>query len=201
MSRDGFAAVAFPQVGKATTVDEYEAVRRRAHATGYAEGMRKAAEEARAAEDAAVQRRAEQSRIYADAVSRALDGMHTSKDTLDEKARSLAHVAEDRVIALAVELAEAILGAELSDPVQAALNAASRAAREAVSLTDAVVTLNPGDLATLDGLGELPGNVTFESDPTIAPGDSAVRLPDGEVDLRVTTAIARVKDLIGKVTS
>lgn len=201
MSRETtrFTPLTLPRLGKGEGESaQYEAARRRGHSTGYAEGMRLAAQEARAAEDAAQQRRAEQSRIQAEATSRALDALAMAKDTFDARARELTHLTEDRVTALAVELAEAILGAELSDPVQAALNAASRAAREAVSRADAVVILNPGDLATLDSLGELPEQVTFESDPTIAPGDSAVRLPDGEVDLRVSTAVARVRETLAR---
>ena len=200
MSRDrtGFAPVAFPQIRKATDSEQWEAARRRGHSLGYAEGMQQAAVEALAAEAEAAARRAEQSRIQAEAASRALDALAVAQGALNAQAASLAHAAEDRIIALATELAESIIGAELSDRVQAAINAAARAAREAVSRTDAVVTLNPGDLATLDGMGELPENVVFESAVDILPGDSAVKLPDGEVDLRVSSAIERVRATVAK---
>lgn len=196
-----FAPLTFRQYGNAGDDARREEARRRGYTAGYADGRQKADAEAREAAASADALRAAQAQAHAEAVSRALAALTTAQESYATSAASLAGVTEDKVIALAVELAEAIIGAELSDTVQAALNAAARSSRVAVSHPSAVVALNPGDLSVLDGLGELPETVTFESSVEIAPGDSAVHLPDGEVDLRVSTAIARVRDTISREQS
>ena len=199
MSLDvAFAPAAFPRFGVGTGSDQWEKARIRGHATGYAEGMRAAGEEAARTAAQVEEQRAEQDRALAATVAVALGAVSQAKDAFEERAEALAQLSEARVVELAVDLVETILGAELSDPVRAALTAASRAAAVAQDEEGAVVVLNPGDLTLLGAAGRLDG-IAYEAADDIAPGDAAVRLPDGEVDLRVTTALQRVRDEVGQV--
>ncbi len=101
---------------------------------------------------------------------------------------------------LAVELAETILAAEISESTRSALAALSRARASLAPDDAAVVVLSPRDLATLDRLGaERPEGARFEASAELAPGDAVVRFRDGEVDLRVATALARARATLAEV--
>jgi len=198
MSLDVFTRIEIPRLSGPAEHAERERAARRGHAMGYAEGMRLAREEAeREAERAAQQRRIAAADAVA-ATTAALDVLDRAVTALAERTAALAQVAEERVLALAVELAETILDRELADPVRAALTAHARAER-VVDTADAVIVLSPADLATLDGLGERPGAIRIESSGELSPGDAVVRVPDGEVDLRVDAALRRARTALAEV--
>ncbi|MBD7957437.1 hypothetical protein H9651_07280 [Microbacterium sp. Sa4CUA7] len=198
MSLDVFTRIEIPRLSGPADDAERERASRRGHAMGYAEGMRLAREEAeREAERVAQQRRIAAADAVA-ATTAALDVLDRAVTALAERTGALAQIAEERVLALAVELAETILERDLADPVRAALTAHARAER-AVDSTDAVIVLSEPDLATLDGLGERPGAIPFESSSELTPGDAVVRVPDGEVDLRVDAALRRARAALAEV--
>lgn len=177
---------------------ERERARREGHALGYAEGLRDAAERAAAdAERAAVERR-EAMAADAEAAAHAAAALDRAAHALRDRAGMIAGLAEEKIWTLALDVAEAILGCELSDPVHAARLAATRAERVAADTAKAVVVLSAADVATLERLGELPGEVAVEPSDALASGDALVRVPDGDIDLRIAEALRRARAVLGE---
>jgi len=193
MSTDAFVRREIPRLPGPADDRERERARRQGHALGYAEGMREAAAHARReAERAAAERLAAQA---ADAAAMAATraAVEEAAASLASRTAALAELAEERMWELAVELAEAILDRELSDPVRAARTALQRAQNVADGAPGAVVILSPDDVATLDRLGERPEGVAVETSASLSPGDAVVHVGDGRVDLRVRDAVARAR--------
>jgi flagellar assembly protein FliH len=92
----------------------------------------------------------------------------------------------------AVELAEALLGRELSDGEQSARGIAARVlacdgAREVTR-----VRVHPAEVAAVAEL--LTGReLEVVGDPALGRGDAVAELPDGFLDARITSALARVR--------
>ena len=161
------------------------------HAAGYAAGLRKAEAEART-------RRAEFEAEHAAALAEGRQRAERSVAVLEAAACALHSrtvpvlaEAEAELAASAIALAEAVLGCELSDAATGAKAALARA----LSGTDApavvAVRLHPADLALV---GEaVPAGVVLVADPTLARGDAVADYPDGELDARISTALARAR--------
>jgi flagellar assembly protein FliH len=202
MSPETFVRREIPRLSAPADGRERERARRQGHALGYAEGLRIAAQEARAeAERAEAERRAAVAHDAA-AASRARAAVEEAAASLRERTGRIAEVAEERIWALAVELAETILECELSDRVRAARTALTRAENAvAAAETDAVVILSDADAETLDRLGERPQGIAVEASGALASGDAVVHVPDGEVDLRVAAALARARAALAEAAS
>ncbi|MEH3090124.1 MAG: FliH/SctL family protein [Microbacterium arborescens] len=193
MSSDAFTRLDIPRLSGRRDDDERERARMRGHAAGYAEGMRLARADA---EREAARRAAHDADVLAEHRSRAATGraaLDAAVVELEARAHELTAGIVERVHALAVELAEAILGHELSDEVRAAVSVAARVERAADGAPGPVAVLAPLDAETLAELGALPAGIRVETDPALARGDAIVRVTDGAVDLRVTAALARAR--------
>jgi flagellar assembly protein FliH len=99
-------------------------------------------------------------------------------------------------VTLAVQLAEVLVGQELSVAEAAARLAVERVLTVAGPESVRAVRLNPGDLAALDEDVRRRFRVTLVADPTIASGDAVADLDDGFLDARVSTAMARVREAL-----
>lgn len=180
-------------------LDAPRAVDPAAHAAGFSAGY--AAGARAAAVDAAEQRatllaeheRAEQERTrrHAEAVaalSRAADGLRAVRAPVLVDALGTVHAA-------ALELAVALLGAELSDASAAARAALARVLAADELPDDVTVRLHPRDAAAL----ELPADVTVRvvADPALSPGDAVAEHADGYLDARLTAAVERARDALG----
>ncbi|MCR2813980.1 flagellar assembly protein FliH [Microbacterium sp. zg.Y1084] len=197
MSLD-FTPLAIPHLTGPAEDAERERARRRGHAMGYAEGMRAARDQAaQEAEKAAEERRAA-TRAAAAAAAQAVTALQRAAASLAARTELLAEVAEERVLQLAVELAEVIVEREFSDPVRAALTAVARATAAAGGDERATVTLSEADLATLTHLEAHPAGVQVAARADLLPGDAVVHLADGEVDLRVQSALERVRAVLAE---
>jgi len=211
MSPESFVRREIPRLAPAAHDHERARARVQGHALGYAEGLRDAAE--RAAADAAHAAAERRDALAADAAAAAAarDALEQAAASLRDRTAMIAGLAEEKIWTLAIDVAEAVLGRELSDPVHAARTALARAERAAESsprssaasadpgAADAVVILSAADVETLDRLGELPANIAIESSPSLSPGDAVVHLPDGDVDLRVAHALARARAALSEV--
>lgn len=202
MSPDAFSPLAIPRLSGPAEHTERERARQRGHAMGYAEGMRAAGEAAaREADRAARERRAQHEELRT-AAAAAFSALERAAASFTERADAVAALCEDHVMRLAVELAETILAAEVAEATRSALTASSRALGIRAPGDEATVVLSPRDLATLDRLGaERPDGTRFEASPELSPGDAVVRLRDGEVDLRVATALARARAALAEVAA
>jgi len=196
-----FTPLAVPRLG-ASPVDarsEADRARTRGYADGFAEGRRVALEEARAEQA----REDERMRMLRDAYvherGAALSALQASKTALDERATTFSHVAAARIEELAVELATAILGVELSEPARSAAHALRRALDAMPVGLWTRVTLSDRDEQTLredpDASHLLDGiEVVTASD--VDPGGAIVEIEDGAVDTRIGEALRRAVDAL-----
>jgi flagellar assembly protein FliH len=176
---------------------EAEDVRAAAKASGYAagwaEGRRTAAAEAQAekrrldTEDARL-RQATRARADA-AISAAVeDWTRRTTPVLDDLA--------DLVVDAALDLAEAIIGRELSASArpETARLALRRALAPLAPGTPVVVRMNPLDLAAIDTKTAHEGHlVELVADPALATGDAVAEQDGATVDARVSSALARAR--------
>jgi len=170
--------------------------------TGYEEGFARGRDEGM---DAA-RRRIAETEAQADAqiselhavVSGLVNAMehaiHEIVETRENGLRDLDHAIVDG----ALQLAEVILERELRDPELRAQEALVRALAMAPDREPLVARLYPADAEALEML-EPPQSdrVTFRADATLRPGDCVIEFANGEVDARISSAIARARDAIG----
>lgn len=164
----------------------------RGHAAGYAAGLRRADAELAA-------RRAELDAEHAEAVEYGRAQVRAAVALLEGAAFALAErtapvldEAEAQLADAAVALAEAVIGHELSDAPTGARAALARALSGRDAHAVVAVRLNPADLALLD-VGARPAGVVLEPDPTLGRGDAVSVYPDGELDARIGSALARAR--------
>ncbi|WP_223692959.1 FliH/SctL family protein [Leifsonia poae] len=176
------------------------AARSRGFATGYAEGLRAAATE-QAAWISQAEARQEQERV--DAGDRRSQNVALLRAAaLELSGCTLPPLAEvdAALVSAAFELAEAVVGAALADRVAAARAAIVRVLEADTGAIVSRVRLNPDDIRALgdDAIAELTadGALTVVADPALASGDAIGELPDGWLDARIGTALARAREAI-----
>lgn len=161
----------------------------RGHAAGYAAGLRKADTEAglRRAEFEAERAAAlEQDRRRTE---RAVAVLEAAARALHARTAPVLAAAEAELASAAVAIAEAVVGHELADAETGAKAALARALSGVDAAAVIAVRLHPADLALLEGAST--AGVVLAADPTLAPGDAVADYPDGELDARISTALAR----------
>lgn len=191
-----FTPLPVPRLGEAPldVRAETERARTRGYADGFAHGLGLAAR--RADEERAAERRRDERQRLADLRERAaaLTAIRRSQDRLDERVAMLSELSAWRIEELATQLAEAILGAELSDPARSASHALRRAlehtpvdrwVRVTLDERDARVLLEDADAA------QLLETIEVVSACGLGPGGAVVEIQDGAVDTRVGAALAR----------
>lgn len=194
MSTDA-RTVVFPDLDPAGESEGYA----RGHAAGYAAGLSRAAAEAAERE---AQRRREHEASLAAARSRAdaaVAVLARAARALEARTAPVLADAEDQLAGAALTVAEAVIGHELRDAPGSARAALARALSAPDADAVIAVRLHPADLALLgpalpgSGPGSLPmpPHVALEPDPTLAPGDAVAVYPDGELDARIGSAVAR----------
>lgn len=197
MSTEGrFSSVPFPRLRVADHDRLDEQARARGHAAGYAEGLRAAAVDDN---DRVARRDAEHSAVlrHGEArVDRAVQLLLNAALALNTRTVPVLREAEDTLVRTAVDLAEAILGSELSHAGNAARQALARVLDHADHADHPpihTVRMHPDDLAVLGEEIGTPAGVDFTADPLLARGDAIMEFPDGYLDARISTALARVK--------
>lgn len=201
-----FAPLAFPVVADAGLQQRVASAEVRGHAAGYAAGLRAAhaeTEALRAELEAAHVARLQ--RLEADVAHR-VAALTAAADALLARTLPLLASAEQSVVAAAVELADAAVGyaVRASRPIaddgleDRLVPGAEATVRRALALVDHTVAiavrLSPADAAAVAAL-DLP--VAVRADAGLSDGDAVVDLPDGMLDARIDTALARAKDALG----
>ncbi|MBC7441413.1 MAG: hypothetical protein H7311_02615 [Ramlibacter sp.] len=192
-AESGFSTVSFPNLRDVNRDRVDEQSRARGHAAGYTEGLRSAAREVAArvarldAEHAAAAHRGQA------AIDRAVALLESATVALDERTVPVLREAEDTLVATALELAEAILGHELSDARDSSRFALGRALDHAANETPHTVRMNPDDLAVIDRATRELSGLRFTADPSLARGDAITEFADGFLDARISSALDRAK--------
>jgi flagellar assembly protein FliH len=170
------------------------AARAQGYSRGWAEGRRAAEQQAaeeRAAllaeEERAGERRAAEHRA-------AVAGLAAAAARLDAAVTQVCERVEAEALELAARLTEAVVGHELA----VAENPGLDAVRRALALTQGealvLVRVHPQDHSP--ELAALAGAATVVADPTLARGDAVLDTVAGVIDARVSTAVARVTELL-----
>lgn len=190
-----FTSVVFPRIaGRSAELErEFEAARVRGYAAGHAEGMRAAAEAAALVREELERRREDERAADERRVAQALVALEAGALSLADRERTLAEAGRQRLEALAIELAEAVLAHELASDEASARAAVRRILERADPAEARELRLNPEDLATLRALGAEPEGVALVGDPALAPGDALAVVPDGSVDARIAAAFDRAR--------
>lgn len=194
MSSDlSFRAVTLPSLST-PGADRVEAsARTRGHAAGYAAGLR-------AAQQQLSQRRAELEsehdallRESRAAIERSVDLLAAAVRAADSQAIPVLQDAEDTLAAAALDLAEAVLGHELSTGELSARSALDRALGTVPATALTSIRLNPADLESLDADARERASVPLVADPALEPGDAVAVMPDGFLDARIAAALGRAR--------
>ena len=188
-----FTRVSFPALG-AGAHDKVEAAARvKGHAAGYIAGIKAAAE---ISEQRDRRREAEFSaaaEVERARSVRALATLTAATIALNQRTLPVIADAQDALAAAAIDIAEAVIGHELSTGVASARSALTRALTSVNPSDIHIVRMNPADLDELTDDIRSAAAVEFSADPTLARGDAVTEFAEGYLDARIASAVARVR--------
>lgn len=200
-SDDGFSTLSYPALRNAASDSRDDQARVSGHAAGFAAGLREAEAQV-AARIAALEAETAASISHGRArVDLAVALLNSAADALDTRTVPLLESAHATLAESAMLVAEAVVGSELSDAGVAARSALHRALDSVDVGVVHEVRMNPADLATLGPDVLAAAGVTFTPDATLARGDAMTQFPDGYLDARIGSALARVKAAIEEARS
>lgn len=170
-----------------------EAARAQGYAVGWAEGRRAAEAEARLEAQAVAEqvRLAEATRAAEHAA--ALAALREAAALLMDFAAEAREAVAAQTVEIATELTETILGCTLAATDDTGALAVRRAVAASGNEPLTRVWLNPADLPSEAVAGLREAGVQMLADATIARGDALAELDDHVLDLRVSTAMDRVR--------
>jgi flagellar assembly protein FliH len=180
----------------------WTAARTAGYAEGWAQGQRAARVASQAAQDQiAAARQAEDAEREA-RVRRAVGALVHAADDLGARSATAAEATEDLVLRTAVDLAEALLGHELSAGAARDTNALRRAMAATPAVGPVTVRLHPDDYRTLtelqDSSGRVDGRqVTLAPDGALRPGDAVAESGTTTVDATLSGALTRMRQVLG----
>jgi flagellar assembly protein FliH len=197
MSSDaGFSTMSYPALRSAAGETLDDSARIAGHAAGYTAGLREA--EARVAARIA-ELEAETAASTSHGLARldlAVAVLNSAATALDARTVPVLESAHGALAEGALQIAETVIGSALADAGAAARSALHRALDSVDVGLVRTVRLNPADLGALPPDVLEASGVTFTADPTLARGDAVTEFPDGYLDARIGTAVARVKAAI-----
>ncbi|GAA1168937.1 hypothetical protein F6W69_15620 [Microbacterium oxydans] len=193
MSTEAFAPVLFPRLDGREDGEQYAIARTRGYADGHAEGFRAGRAEAESEQRAADEARAASQAAEAQRIETAVAALHAAARSLGDRERELTAAGEDQVLRCAIEIAELILVSELSEPGAAAAAALRRALTGAGPEAIREVRLNPDDLATLQTSAAEPSDIALVADDALHRGDAVATLAHGHIDARIGSALERAR--------
>lgn len=187
--------VAYPVLDSPSAAAERSRGFNQGHSAGYAAGLKKAAAEAGEAQAAFAAEREE----FLARSARELAAQISLLETVTARAAAAAvPVLADAELSLAeagLNLAETVLGTELSNAHTAARSALGRAFPSGEPVPPLSVRLNPADVRLLAGTTPAAGLVLVE-DPNLQRGDAVATYPDGMIDARISTALDRARTIL-----
>jgi len=189
-TESAFSPLSFPALPGQSKADERDAIR--GHAAGYAAGRKEAEAELAVLRRALEAEAAEATQAARERVGTALEALaRAASDFRARQAPALQSV-DASIAAAAIELAEAIVGHELSTADGSARAALDRASVEAVP-AGSVVRLNPQDVAVIVAEGGAQPGLELVADYSLERGDAVVDLAHGTLDARVSGSLQRAR--------
>jgi flagellar assembly protein FliH len=187
--------VHYPRLDGPSSATERERGYTQGHVAGYAAGLRLAAQEARAAHDAFEAEKADFRTRSSIQLAEQSALLLAIGDRAAQAALPVLEQADRAVAAAALQLAEAILGTELSSAQTAARAALGRAFPSREQAPPLHIRLHPADAVLLSGTAPAAG-ITLVEDPTLQRGDAMAAYPDGMIDARISTALDRAREAL-----
>ena len=183
--------------------DRVRLAQERAHvggyAAGFAAGSRAAAEATEGLHEHLRAQAAAAEAVRQDAHRAVMQTLMLAAEAAAARVVPVLDDARDLLHLRALELARAVVGAELRDAEYSATTALARAAALPHDVGIQTVRLHPRDLAALEaagGVGVLAGDLTgveLVADASLAPGDAVSTFEGGFFDARIETAFDRAQ--------
>lgn len=191
-----FSALSYPAIQNPARDRAEEEARTRGHAAGYAAGAARARQEAAVAAAAAEDRSALEAAQAELRVRSALGALNAAVSALNTRTVPTLEAMEAQVASAAVEIAEALMGRELSAAEDSGLSALQRALNPDVPAPVHTIRMNPADLAAIPANMLAEAGANLVGDPSLAPGDAVAEYPNGFLDARLSSALTRLKTAI-----
>jgi flagellar assembly protein FliH len=179
-----------------------ETARTAGYAEGWAQGQRAAAlaTEAAQQEQAAREQEAEARRMAA--LAQGIDAMGRAAAKLESQLMPTLEQMQELILVHALELAEAIIGRELSEPAGRGTDAVRRAIAAAPEQGDIIVRLHPDDYRNIMG-SATDADYNYEGrpvhlrpDPGLRPGDAVAETGSTTVDASIAAAFQRAREAL-----
>lgn len=174
------------------------------YAAGWAAGSRAAARAAAIEQMRVAEEEVTRIKRRAATVHSAVALLMTAAEAARARAVPVVDECREEMTRAALELAEAVLGSELTAGEASARAAVARALAVPDDVEVVRIRLHPEDVRLLqDGLSEgvaaiaVPDGVTLVPDPSLARGDAVSELPDGYLDARLSSALDRARRALG----
>ena len=169
-----------------------QAARAQGYSVGWAEGRREAEDAARAAAAETERRTAEAEACRAAEHTTAMKALHQAADQLVGSVDAVCRTVDGQAASLALELTRELVGRAVPD---AAEHAVERVLGLLPDHPVARVRLHPAVAAHATELRER--GVVIVPDPELGPADAVVEADEYVVDLRVDTALTRLREVLG----
>ncbi len=162
------------------------------YAAGWAQGVAAAAVSERSVLAAHAEAAAADRAATAEALHRALGALDAAAAQMRAHAVPTIDATADALVAAAADLAEVLIGDELTDTETSGRRALARALAATPAHEEVRVHLHPADVELLSQAGA-GRDVVLVADPALAPGDALARFAGGQVDARISTGLARLR--------
>jgi flagellar assembly protein FliH len=197
-----FGRMVFPRLRGEEQDRATEQSRAEGHAAGYTEGLRLAAEDVALRAEEMSAEHSENERHFEAQVEHAVRLLAAAARALDERSIPLIQQAEATLVHTSLELAEAILGCELSHTEPSARRALERALHQPDQLDRSevhTVRMHPEDLVVLGAQTRALESIRFVADSELERGDAITEFSDGFLDARISTAFERARAALDEV--
>lgn len=181
--------------------DQSDPARTAGFAAGFAAGARAAADAAKAdRERFRLEHEANEAARGAQ-VTTALEALAHAVDQWHHKAVPVLDEARRTIYAAALDLAEAVLQREIAPGSASARTLLDRALDLPIEATPTVLRLHPDDLLHVTLLIEageaiVPSGLALVADARLNPGDAITEHEEGALDARISTALARAREVL-----
>lgn len=176
--------------------DARAAARSQGYAVGWAQGRREAAAEAALATRGHDQQRAEDRKRFAAQQRAAMDALQRAAEALARATEEAQALVRAQAIDLARELTEAMVGHELRSAPDNAADVVARVLAASPADRPFVVRLHPdvADSSVVSMLSE--SGVRVVPEPGLAAADAVVEVDQQVLDLRLRSALDRVREVL-----
>ncbi len=164
-----------------------ESARREGHDAGFEEGY-----------GSGYTRGIEDARRHIELLGQLVERLGREADALAERETTVRSELEDQVVAVAMQIAEVIVGHDLAQPDERGRDAIARALALAPVQGDVTARLHPADIAVLGDDTDLAfGRVlAIVADPSLTPGDCIIDVASCRIDARISAAVDRAREVL-----